>query len=310
MAANEKKLTTYSYIYKIPSENNKNYNPQTQYCLIGQNNKLQLSRSSYRLLNPYSVISGWCCEDKIKDIFFYINKYNCKNAFEIGIFGGSSFIPIAQAIKANNGVISGCDPWNSEASNEYEKNNENLKWWGNLNYVNIKNEFYKHLENFNVKEISKIYEMKSEELGPTLNKKFNNKFDFLHIDGNHNNETALIDIFYFINYCKDKSIIFFDDIYWDKMEVIRNLLNKLLVPLKIYNINNVSYGIYMYVENRHIMDNNDIIYVNSINNEELLLKDITETEILEVKENNKKLIENNCNKIIAKPLKYKKKYRK
>ena len=61
-------------------------------------------------------IHGWCSYEKAEKFVETITDQKPQLCVEIGVFGGSSLIPQALALKPHSGVIIGIDPWKNDAS--------------------------------------------------------------------------------------------------------------------------------------------------------------------------------------------------
>jgi predicted O-methyltransferase YrrM len=162
--------------------------------------------------NDLKHVEGWCCSEKALKLYQIIIENDLNSCLEIGVFGGSSFIPQALAMKhKKNGVVYGIDPWNSKCSVEDMEHEANKNWWGKLNHEYIYNSFIKHLENYGIKEYSKIFINKSSDV---VDKFAEETIDLLHIDGNHCERLAYEDAINYLPKIKLEGFIFFDDSTW------------------------------------------------------------------------------------------------
>jgi predicted O-methyltransferase YrrM len=162
--------------------------------------------------NDLKYIEGWCCAEKALKLYQIIFENNLQACLEIGVFGGSSFIPQALAMKhKGSGVVFGIDPWDSSCSVEDMEQEANRNWWGKLNHQTIYDGFIKHLENYEIKDYSKIFVNKATDIAD----KFGDEtIDLLHIDGNHCERLAYEDAFNYLPKVKVGGFIFFDDTTW------------------------------------------------------------------------------------------------
>jgi predicted O-methyltransferase YrrM len=157
-------------------------------------------------------IQGWCSFEKASKFVEYILQNKPELVVEIGVFGGSSFIPQAMALKENDkGVIYGIDPWKTEDALESMISEDNRKWWSELNIEQIYKHFMKNIDRFDVKKYCKILRDKSENV---VDQFADESIDLLHIDGNHSEDLSYKDATLYLPKVKRGGYIFFDDIWW------------------------------------------------------------------------------------------------
>ena len=168
------------------------------------------------IYEPHPKIHGWCSVDKaLKFVQFILDK-KPELCVEIGVFGGSSLIPQAMAIK-NNGIgkIYGIDPWSTEAALEEMQNEDHKKWWGKLDIENIYQHAKSNIAKYGVEPCCVLIRDKAENVVDQFK---DNSVDILHIDGNHSEELAYKDAVNYLPKVKSGGIIFFDDIYWTEVD--------------------------------------------------------------------------------------------
>jgi predicted O-methyltransferase YrrM len=162
--------------------------------------------------NNLKYVEGWCCSEKAYKLYEIIVNNNLNVCLEIGVFGGSSFLPQALAMKhKGSGLVFGIDPWDSTCSVEDMEKEAHREWWSKLNHKTIYEGFLKHLENYGVKEHSVILVNKSEDVVEEFG---NETIDLLHIDGNHCERLAYQDSILYLPKVKVGGFIFFDDTTW------------------------------------------------------------------------------------------------
>ena len=166
------------------------------------------------LKNEHKKILGWCDEDKAQKFYDIITESKAKLCVEIGVFGGSSLIPQALAMKDNNGgIVVGIDPWTNDAALEDMETDESKKWWSKIDLDEIYKNFIGQLKNYKVDSFCKIYRDKSENV---INEFEDESIDVLHIDGNHCENTSYKDSFNYLPKVKKGGYVFFDDIFWSE----------------------------------------------------------------------------------------------
>lgn len=124
-----------------------------------------------------------------KTLQYLINKYSCKHCLEIGMAFAISSYYILQT--NNHTKLISIDPYQS------------LQW---------KNYGLKILKKYNLASRHKLIQKKSYEVLPILLQKFEQKFDFIFIDGFHTFDYTLLDIFYSIKLLKKNGILVIDDV--------------------------------------------------------------------------------------------------
>lgn len=166
------------------------------------------------LKNEHKKILGWCDKDKAQKFYDIITESKAKLCVEIGVFGGSSLIPQALAMKHNNdGIVVGIDPWTHDAALEDMETDESREWWSKINLNEIYENFIRQLKNYEVDSFCKIYRDKSENV---INEFEDESIDILHIDGNHCEKISYQDSVNYFPKVKKGGYIFFDDIFWSE----------------------------------------------------------------------------------------------
>lgn len=157
-------------------------------------------------------LDGWCTPEKAQALVKYILQEKPDLVVELGVFGGSSFVPQLMALRFNQkGKGVGIDPWSKDASLENMQSEVNREWWGNLNYDAI----YKKLEQFllvhGLTGITELIKSKSENC---VDRFENESIGLLHIDGNHSEPQSFADATKYLPKVKPGGLIVFDDIWW------------------------------------------------------------------------------------------------
>jgi predicted O-methyltransferase YrrM len=159
-----------------------------------------------------STIEGWCEKDKALKLYDVIREVKPDLCVEIGVFGGSSLIPQALALKHNNkGTIAGIDPWNNNSAIEEMENFANKNWWGQVDLQGVYDRFLNKLKIYEVEQFCKIIRKKSNQ---AVSRFDDASIDILHIDGNHCEKLAYEDSVMYYPKVKIGGYIFFDDIGW------------------------------------------------------------------------------------------------
>lgn len=157
-------------------------------------------------------IHGWCCLEKATKFVELILEHKPELCVEIGVFGGSSLIPQAMALKQNKkGKLIGIDPWANDSALEEMISEENRQWWAKLDLEDI----YKHCQDniaiYGLKDYCSLLRAKSEDV---VEQFADESIDLLHIDGNHSEALSFKDATLYLPKVKVGGIIVFDDIWW------------------------------------------------------------------------------------------------
>src|ERR1700722_20147995 len=88
---------------------------------------------------------GWCPEEKAKRIMNLLLSNPSDVCVEIGVYGGSSFFPMASVLAfKKNGIAYAVDPWVNAACVEgYEETSNHNKYWGSVDLEKTMNTFIK-----------------------------------------------------------------------------------------------------------------------------------------------------------------------
>lgn len=152
-------------------------------------------------------IAGWCTSKKAEamiDLVFEIRPAVC---VEMGVFGGSSLLPIAYALKCvNHGVVYAIDAWDTaEAVRYYPGGGVHHDWWTKQNLNAHHQAFMKLLKKH---QLNPFCIALKETFATAVHKI--PAIDILHIDATHTNEGDFIDAIPYIRKVKNGGYIWFD----------------------------------------------------------------------------------------------------
>lgn len=158
------------------------------------------------------TIQGWCSFEKAKALVEHIIEMKANLVVELGVFGGSSCIPAAMALKhTGRGIIYGVDPWSKDAALEDMISDANKEWWSKVDLEDILSSCQAKITEAGVEDHCYLIRAKAEDAVTEFN---DNYIDLLHIDGNHAEALALRDARLYLPKVRAGGVIFFDDIYW------------------------------------------------------------------------------------------------
>ena len=187
-------------------------------------------------------IQGWCRPEKATHMMDLIYKEHPKVCVEVGVFGGSSIYPTAQALKylGEEGVVYAIDSWrNSDSLQGTTPGDANYQWWKKLNLEEIYNGFISMLDWYSLRNQCQVLRMTSEE---AVTKFADNSIDILHIDGNHHE--GLRDAKLWLPKVKPGGHIWFDDANWHETADAIAYLNEVCLPGKLVEINGAAWQIF------------------------------------------------------------------
>ena len=158
-------------------------------------------------------IPGWCCQEKAERMMDLVYEVKPEICVEIGVFGGSSIYPVANALKfLNQGVIYAIDSWSGfDCLEGYMPHDPNYLWWSSVDLENVYLDFVNMLDRFELRPYCRV--MRTTGL-KALDQFADESIDILHIDGNHTEDVALNDAQMYLPKVKKEGYIWFDDVNW------------------------------------------------------------------------------------------------
>ena len=171
----------------------------------------------------YANLEGWCEKDKRVRMIGLLRECHANVYIEIGVYGGSSLIPVAKEFTRNEfGIAHGIDPWSNEAStNGFSETDPNHTWWGDLSHSWVKGIYERDLKRYGVENHVKTYVMTSEKAAPLFT---DGTADVIHIDGNHSEENSSQDVGLWVPKLRAGGYLIMDDINWLTTRKAQNLL--------------------------------------------------------------------------------------
>lgn len=187
---------------------------------------------------------SWCTEEKVNLMMDLIVLTQPKVCVEIGVFTGSSFLPMVAALSfLENGTAYAIDSWsNFEAIKGIPTNDQNYKWWSVVNMWEVKKLFLNTMDKWS---FSKFY-----VVIPTSSKLAASKFDqidFLHIDGNFSEQGSLEDVLFYLPKVVPGGYILLSNLFlkldnqYPKMKSLSVLLEECEIIAEIDNSNAVLF---------------------------------------------------------------------
>jgi predicted O-methyltransferase YrrM len=165
-------------------------------------------------------LEGWCTKNKAAILMDLIFMLNPKIIVEIGVWGGKSLIPMTYALKCSeNSKIYGIDPWDNAKSIEGMEG-IHYEWWSNVDHQRVLNGLENKIRELGLSNQIELIKTSSELANPIID------IDFLHIDGNHSEAAANLDVYKWVPLVKKGGIIIFDDTDWGTNQSAVDWLNE------------------------------------------------------------------------------------
>lgn len=182
------------------------------------------------------LANSWCSTKKaemIMDLIFAIRPEVC---VEIGVFNGSSVLPVAATLRhLKEGCIYAIDSWsNEEAVRHMPTNDPNFGWWSQVNMDNAKNKFTTLIKQWNLQSFCSVIHATSEVAVQRIP-----EIDFLHLDGNFCEEAASKDVELFLPRVKSGGYILLSNLF----QVVDNQYTKMSSMWKLFDECEIVYEV-------------------------------------------------------------------
>lgn len=149
------------------------------------------SQISY-MKNPvlHFAKSSGCSEEKINLLYELILANRPTTCVEIGVFKGASAFPILTALKTlKTGHLYLIDPWSDKIKTlDWPETDPSTLYWKEVEMSSAKRYFDWAIDTWSFRSICTILPCTSEEVVDQIH-----EIDFLHLDGNFSETTALYD---------------------------------------------------------------------------------------------------------------------
>lgn len=177
-------------------------------------------KSSYFFQNPELTIlktsvneylkNSWCSNEKASLLIDLIASERPNVCVEIGVFTGSSTLPILATLKSlKHGKLIAIDSWsNNEATKNLEDTDPNKTWWAEVDMPSVKNTFYQMLRSWALQPYCKIIQKSSLEAVDEVG-----DIDFLHLDGDYSEKGSLEDVAFYLPKVKSNGYILVSNLH-------------------------------------------------------------------------------------------------
>lgn len=173
-------------------------------------------------------LAGWCSLEKATWFAETIVMLRPDLAVELGVFGGSSFIPMALAMRHNrvkqkvtNGMAYGVDPYSTDCALECVLEPEHREWWGKEDLSAIRTRCEQAITTLCLEKDCQLVVEKSDDSAVLF--EFGS-IGFLHIDANHSVERSCRDVDTWLPKVKKGGIVVLDDIDWPTVTNARDMI--------------------------------------------------------------------------------------
>lgn len=174
-------------------------------------------------------VDGWCTPYKASVLYKLALLEGVQLGVEIGIYGGKSLFPVAQAFKHKGyGIHYGIEAWDNEVAVETPTNEANDAWWRDLDLKGIKQRFLENMMRLEMGgEIAVIQAPSDVSFQLFSSHRFRGKVDLLHIDGAHSVNESLHDVSNWTKIVRPGGFVILDDINWPTVHLAHDYLKRL-----------------------------------------------------------------------------------
>lgn len=182
------------------------------------------------------VENSWCSAKKaelLMDLIFAVRPEVC---VEVGVFSGSSVLPVAATLKyLKTGRIYAIDAWsNLDAVKHMSTKDPNYNWWAHVNMKAVKNTFTTLINQWNLNSCCSVIHATSEMAIHQIP-----EIDFLHLDGNFCEEDALLDVELFLPKVKSGGYVLLSNLF----QVIDNKLTRMSSMWRLFDECEIIYEV-------------------------------------------------------------------
>lgn len=161
-------------------------------------------------------IPGWCSMEKAMTLASIVVALKPAVTVEIGIYGGSSLIPILLATKYGNpgGLVHAIEPWSKEEAMKVQTCAADVEWWAAQNYEKLREDFMAAVRRLDLEDWLRL------KVNPARNVNPPPGIGLLHIDGGHDVQ-AINDVVRFSPQVLIGGLAVMDDLQWSGGAVTR-----------------------------------------------------------------------------------------
>lgn len=155
---------------------------------------------------------GWCWPEKARKLAEAVLATRPAVCVEIGVFGGSSLVPMAAAVHhVGAGRVYGIDPWETDDALHGVREKANVDFWSAVDLEGVYRTCRDLLARHHLDEVCELVRARAADVAGRF---ADGSVGLLHIDGNHGEERSTQDAVLYLPKVADGGYIFFDDVNW------------------------------------------------------------------------------------------------
>ena len=169
------------------------------------------NQSFQNLKNKVSdyLVNSWCSKEKASLLMDLILIEKPETCVEIGVFTGSTLLPVAATLKyIEHGNVFAIDPWSNEESiRNLSENDPNRTWWSQVDMTEVLRIFSQMNQEWELEPYCNVLQYTSEEAVNDIE-----SIDFIHFDGNYSEKSSLQDILLYLPKVKENGHILLSNV--------------------------------------------------------------------------------------------------
>lgn len=153
-------------------------------------------------------LPGWCSMEKAFTLASIVMAQRPAITVEVGIYGGSSLLPILLAHQGINfGIVYGIEPWSVEEAMKAQTTAADVEWWSKQNFAKLEDDLTSVMKRLGLEEFFRLVRKPSRQANPIPGT------GVLHIDGAHSDQ-AIQDVVRFAQQVELGGYVIMDDLQW------------------------------------------------------------------------------------------------
>lgn len=184
-----------------------------------------------RIANFIPTVHGWCTVEKAHWLARWIIERQCTLVVEIGVFGGSSLVPMALAMDyiQRLGIVHGCqlvgvDAYSNDTAETNDLEGPNKAWWKAVDLAAVQKSAQEAVISHKVGHIVDFMICPSKEAVERFD---DLSLDLVHVDGSHNEEESTRDVKMWWPKLRAGGLMVLDDTNWPSLMAARGLVSSL-----------------------------------------------------------------------------------
>lgn len=156
-------------------------------------------------------MNGWSPENKIRDMVDLVRREKPNLCVEIGTYAGRSFLPVAWAMKQNGfGIAVGIDPYcNKSCTEGWPKDQDHTGWDTNDLWP-----YYHEMMNMAKRQgLLDWIDVRTQKAVDVVESFDDGTVDIAHVDGNHSELSALVDVYSWLPKVRSGGYVWMDDVH-------------------------------------------------------------------------------------------------